>query len=121
MGDVIMLAIFIGGMAYVSDASGRAEVYVRPHPGADARTQVSTNRGMSPVWAHNGSELFYIDGDGWMTVAIYGADPTFTVSDRQRLFQAQGAYFGAGTYWRVFDVASDDERFLMIAFGGGGL
>lgn len=107
-------------IAYESDASGGSEVYVRPYPDADAQTQVSTNGGHAPVWAHNGREIFYVDDDQYMVVATYDTEPTFTVTARQRLFALGGSYYREADSWRAFDVASDDERFLMITLAGGG-
>ena len=47
-------------LAYASNESGTAQVYVRPFPDAgSARWQVSTAGGVSPVWSHSGKELFY--------------------------------------------------------------
>ena len=55
-------------LAYVSDESGQPEVYVRPFPDvATARWQVSASGGTLPVWAHNGRELFYVNGRQEMT------------------------------------------------------
>ena len=65
-------------LAYVSDASGQLDVFVRPFPlSARSRVQVSTNGGHDPVWAHNGRELFFVDGEDWMSVAAYTADSAF--------------------------------------------
>jgi hypothetical protein len=99
--------------------AGGQEVYVRPYPAADTRIQVSTNGGFGPVWAHERQELFYIDGDGWMSVAMYETDPDFVVTDRERLFDAETRFYGETRAWRMFDVAQDDERFLMILDAGG--
>ena len=106
-------------MAYVSDASGQAEVFVRPFPlVARSRVQVSTNGGVDPVWAHNGRELFFVGGDDWLSVAMYTAESTFLVQDRQRLFDT-GPYYWEGAGSIGFDVAKDDERFLMVILAGG--
>ena len=104
-------------MAYISDASGQFELFVRPFPSAQSRVQVSTNGGFSPVWSHNGRELFFIGGDNWMYVATYTADSTFVVESRERLFDA-APYYQQAFGWRRFDVTRDDNRFLMIRFGG---
>ena len=51
-------------MAYVSTETGRQEVFVRPFPEVEAgKWQVSTAGGTSPVWAHSGQELFFVNGD----------------------------------------------------------
>jgi len=46
-------------VAYMSDESGRNEVYVRPFPGPGSKFQISTDGGEGPAWAHNGHELLY--------------------------------------------------------------
>ncbi len=49
-------------LAYQSDESGRAEIYVRPFPRVnDWKLPVSTLGGTRPAWARNGRELFYLD------------------------------------------------------------
>jgi serine/threonine-protein kinase len=113
-------------MAYVSDISGRDEVYVRPFPSVeDDRWQVSSNGGLEPLWAHNGHELFYREPvrssmavhSGPMMVATYTTDPSFRIEGREPLFDA-GEYLiaqGDGVpYSRAYDVTSDDQRFVMI-------
>jgi serine/threonine protein kinase len=57
-------------LAYVSDESGRDEVYVRRFPDAGGRRAVSTDGGTSPVWNPDGSELFYRNGPRMMAVAV---------------------------------------------------
>ena len=45
-------------IAYQSDQSGRAEVYVRPYPNVNAgRWTVSTKGGTRPLWSRDGREL----------------------------------------------------------------
>jgi serine/threonine-protein kinase len=52
-------------LAYQSNESGRAEVYVRPFPDVEkARAQVSTEGGVEPRWSRNGRELFFVSGGG---------------------------------------------------------
>jgi Tol biopolymer transport system component len=49
-------------MAYLSDESGQAEVYVRPFPSGIGKWQVSNAGGQEPRWRRDGSELFYLQG-----------------------------------------------------------
>jgi serine/threonine-protein kinase len=100
-------------MAYTSNSSGRSEVFVRPFPMGSQQVQVSTNGGTGPVWAHNGREIFFVDGESWVASATYVAGETFQVERRERLFDART--YLRDTAWRSFDVSSDDTRFLMIA------
>jgi hypothetical protein len=46
-------------------------------------------------------------------VATFIEDPTFRVTSRESLFDAS-PYLSAGGPWRAYDVASDDQRFIMI-------
>ena len=101
-------------MAYVSDESGRTEVYVRPFPDAGAsRWQVSKNGGREPLWAHSGKELFYIGADGNMVAAQVTTEPTFGVDSEEILFSVGSAYFTDAVH-RYYDVSADDQRFIMV-------
>ena len=51
-------------LAYVSNESGRPEVYVQPYPGPGGKWQISTEGGTEPLWNSNGRELFYRSGNG---------------------------------------------------------
>jgi Tol biopolymer transport system component len=71
-------------VAYESNESGRAEVYVRPFvppgstPAAAGQWQVSTAGGISPAWRPDGKELFYLNPAGAMMAApitVTGATP----------------------------------------------
>src|SRR5262249_55160119 len=75
-------------VAYVSDESGRAEVYVRPFPGSGSRWAISKDGGDVPVWARNGRELFYRNADQMMAVEVT-SDPTFSASKPRVLFEAK--------------------------------
>jgi Tol biopolymer transport system component len=102
-------------LAYVSDESGTDEVYVRPWPDVESwEVRVSRNGGGEPLWSHGGRELFYREPvSGAMMVATFVEDPTFRVASRESLFDAS-PYLSAGGPWRAYDVASDDQRFIMI-------
>jgi eukaryotic-like serine/threonine-protein kinase len=47
-------------VAYESDESGRAEVYIQAFPSTGAKWQVSNNGGIQPRWRGDGRELFFI-------------------------------------------------------------
>jgi len=98
-------------LAYVSDESGREEVYVVPFPGSGGRWPISTDGGSEPVWARSGRELFYRSGDRMMAVAVT-TDATFGASKPRLLFEAEAPTDTAQTY----DVTPDGE-FVMIEPG----
>lgn len=98
-------------LAYVSEESGRAEVYVQPYPSLDARVPVSTAGGLEPVWARDGRTLFFRSAANVMAAVVTSASPLEFAAPkvlfRDTFTRTQG------TYHTHFDVASDG-RFLMI-------
>jgi eukaryotic-like serine/threonine-protein kinase len=102
-------------LAYQSDETGRMEVYVRPYPATGARVPISLHGGTEPVWAHSGRELFFRSGDSLMTAAV-ALSPAFVVTGRRLLFA--GA-FVSGDAYREYDVAPDDQHFVMLSGGAG--
>jgi eukaryotic-like serine/threonine-protein kinase len=98
-------------LAYVSDESGREEVYVVPFPGSGGRWPISTNGGSRPLWARNGRELFYRNGDRTMAVTV-SSDATFSATKPELLFEAKAVSY----LWLSYDVTPDGD-FLMIEPG----
>jgi tRNA A-37 threonylcarbamoyl transferase component Bud32 len=100
-------------MAYLSMESGRAEVYVRPSaPASSQRWQVSSDGGVSPVWARGGRELIYTDDTGRLMVAPVDASASvfrFGVPSPLpiRIHLPTVA-------WRSYDVSPDGLRFLVL-------
>jgi len=100
-------------LAYISDESGRYEVYVQHYPGPDAKYQISTQGGTEPMWNPNGKELFYRSGNKMMAAEV-ATHPSFAVGQARLLFEgtyatvAKRVSEGAG-----YDVSSDGLRFLM--------
>jgi len=98
-------------LAYISDESGRYEVYAQPYPGPGGKYQISTEGGTEPVWNPNGKELFYRSGDKMMAVDIT-TKPGFSVGKPRMLFQ--GAFVPTTATGPDYDVSPDGQRFLMI-------
>ena len=98
-------------LAYVSDESGRDEVYVRSFPGMAGRYQVSRDGGAEPVWSPRGGELFYRSGPLLLAAEIR-AGTSFEVARHTPLF-SDGSYVSDGTH-AVYDVTPDGSHFVMI-------
>jgi Tol biopolymer transport system component len=98
---------------YQSDELGRDEIYVRSFPDHQVFESVSTNGGSMPLWSHDGEEIFFLDPDGFMTAAGVTTDPEFRIIDRKRLFQLPEDIL-TDEWYTLYELASDDERFLMI-------
>ncbi len=73
-----------GWVAYQSDETGRAEVYVCPSPGPGRKLKISSEGGTHPLWARDGRQLFYLNGDAIMAVTIE-TSPTFSPGRDPRL------------------------------------
>ena len=103
-------------VAYVSNQSGKNEVYVRPfdeaNPGSPAAGgvhQVSQDGGHNPHWSGDGKELFYLAPDGYfMSVNVTAAGGMFQSGAPQRLFKSPARSEG-------WDVSADGKRFLIAA------
>jgi Tol biopolymer transport system component len=98
-------------VAYVSDESGREEIYVRPYPGPGGRWPISTDGGTEPLWNPRGRELFYRKGNKLMAVDI-AFQPTPVAGTPRLLFT--GDFLPASTPVPNYDVAGDGRRFLMV-------
>jgi serine/threonine-protein kinase len=108
-----------GWLAYTSDESGRAEVYVRPFPQRGGRWQVSTDGGAEPVWAHSGRELIYRSAADELVSVEVRTNPTFSVGTRRVLFDVADYEADGGTGHVAYDVAPDDQSFVFIRQEGG--
>ena len=93
-------------MAYVTDESGRLEVYVQAFPSGRAKQQVSTGGGHAPLWNPSGGELFYRNGHKVMVVDVH-TNGELVLSKPRILFEKLSVLGG-------YDVTRDGERFVMI-------
>ncbi|HEV2118456.1 MAG TPA: protein kinase [Terriglobales bacterium] len=99
-------------IAYTSDESGSFEVYVQPFPGPGGKWQISGDGGDTPVWAHNGRELFFVSSDKLMSVSVT-THPGFGASTPRMVAHVPPALairLGNNRY----DVSPDGERFLFV-------
>jgi len=102
-------------MAYLSDESGKQELYVQSFPTLGSKYQVSASGAGSnllPLWVRGGRELIYLGGDG---VTFMAADvqtsPTFKAGAPHKLFKLRGD-------WQWADVSRDGQRVLVILPAG---
>ena len=109
-------------LAYVSNETGRREVFVRPFPDVESgKWQVSSGGGVSPVWAHSGRELFFVSGAGQLVSQAVSGGAAFRRGEQRTLFNVQGfsSLQGDADNYRGFDVSPDDQRFLMVRSSSG--
>jgi Tol biopolymer transport system component/predicted Ser/Thr protein kinase len=98
-----------GWLAYVSNESGRQEVYVQSFPGPGRKWPISNEGGREPLWARNGTELFYRVGDKMLAVDVT-TSPSFSAGKPKVLFEGRYRRGGRAAY----DIAPDGQRFLMV-------
>ena len=79
-------------VAYASNESGIFEVYVRSFPEPTGQLQVSEGGGTDPVWAPDGSSVYYLDGGAvWRAELGDGG-----VRERRMLFEGSWANLPGG-------------------------
>jgi len=104
-------------LSYRSTRSGRPEIWVRAVAGS-APVRVSQNGGREPLWSRDGRELYYLEGNKLVALAVKpGQEFSFgapTILFDQPYFHGFG---GPGSAileaLRSYDVAKDG-RFIMI-------
>lgn len=57
-------------VAYVSDESGRQEIYPRAFPGGQTQVRVSVNGGDVPRWSRDGRQLFFYNSGKMMAATV---------------------------------------------------
>jgi eukaryotic-like serine/threonine-protein kinase len=88
-------------VAYSSNVSGRAEVYVRPFEGAAQAIRISRDGGVMPRWSADGKEIFFFGPAGRVMSVTFDEGAGVP----RMLFQAPNAV--------SFETGPDRERFLM--------
>jgi hypothetical protein len=114
-------------LAFVSNETGRYDVYVQPFPGPGPKRLVSDDVGdpqRRPRWSADGRELFYFLGNRLMSVSVasspglvigaprtaiaVAARPDLVVNSSGTVFDVKGRL--------AYDVAPDGRRFLVSRF-----
>ena len=95
-------------LAYSSNESGAAEVYVRAFPDQGGRWQISNGGGTRPRWSRDGHELIFQSGPGFMTAGYAVKGETF-VAEKPRAWIA-----GQVSALTDYDVTPDGKRVVAI-------
>ncbi len=101
-------------LAFVSNESGRPEVYVRDFPALGGRTLVSTDGGVLPAWSRNGRELFYLERNRMMAATVT-SEGAFAATKPRPLFESKIPPPPDGGY-QGYDVTPDGD-FLFVEPG----
>jgi serine/threonine-protein kinase len=103
-------------LAYVSDETGRAEVFLRPFPETDsAKHQVSTAGGVAPLWSRDGRELFFVNANREMMVVPVAPGATLRLGAPRVLFRVDDDLYlmQPREYYTPYDISPDGRRFIM--------
>jgi eukaryotic-like serine/threonine-protein kinase len=100
--------------AYVSDETGRSEVYVRSFPDAGSKLKISQEGGIEPVWTRGGREIVFRERQRFLA-ADFRPGPTPSAAAPRFLFTAR-VDSGSGRIdtWRTYDAARSGEEFVAI-------
>jgi len=99
-------------VAYVSNESGRSEVYVQEIPEPRSKWQVSTAGGIEPHWRSDGREIFYVAPDSRLMSVPVDAGQTFSAGAPVALFTARLQPALVRSRYRP---SPDGQRFLTLA------
>jgi Tol biopolymer transport system component len=94
-------------IVYVSDETGKYQVYARPFPGPGGRVPISIEAGVSPRWSGNGREVLYLDPANSQLMAV---DIEAGSSSPLRPGQPHALFRQASGDW---DVTADGKRLLV--------
>jgi serine/threonine-protein kinase len=108
-----------GYVAYQSDQEGEHRVYVQTFPVPSGRRSVSPGAGREPLWAPDGSSIYYRDG-----TTFYAVDVTlepFSVGAPRVLFEYPRYFGGLNALWPLhrWDVHPDGTRFVLTEVRDG--
>ena len=94
-------------LAYQSNESGAAEIFVRPFPALDSgRWPVSTGGGTRPLWSRDGKEIFYLDASGFLTaVAVERREDALSIGRPEVVIRK--AYVDRASRVGRYDVSPD--------------
>jgi serine/threonine-protein kinase len=92
--------------SYVSNESGKNEVYVSAFPQHEGKWQISNGGGTGAIWSRDGKELFYLNGTSLMVVDVRTAT-AFDYTVPRKLCDVPANV-------TIQDISLDGKQFLVI-------
>jgi len=99
-------------VAYQSNESGRAEIYVQSFPVASGKWQVSSSGGSDASWRADGKELYYRSAEQKLMAVDIPAVESFKAGIPRPLFASR---VQPGTARNKYLASADGKRFLLVA------
>ena len=98
-------------IAYLSDESGRVEVFLQRYPTTSEKWSISSGGGLAPLWRADGKEIFYTSLDKIMSVDIKLGSKVETSLPRE-LFRSTISH---SVLSYPYAVSPDGQRFLVAS------
>jgi dipeptidyl aminopeptidase/acylaminoacyl peptidase len=102
-------------VAYTANESGRDEIYVQSFPVPGRKRQVSNAGGAMPRWRADGTELFYLAGNQFLTAVPIVDRGSLAFGRATPLFRTRLVVEGSESQGipARYDVTPDGQRFLV--------
>jgi len=100
-------------IAYISNESGRNEIYVRPFPGPGGKWQISNGAADDPTWSSKKGEFFFALASGAIMRMLYTVEGESFRAEKPELWAAGPFAARPRTPSRDFDLHPDGKRFAM--------
>jgi Tol biopolymer transport system component len=98
-------------LAYVSNETGRDEIFIRRVGEGAGRKQLSSEGGIAPVWAPNSRDIYFLKGEQLATVSVDGdGSPT----GRDRVLFTVPSYQGLRVEGPEYDIMPDGQHFVFL-------
>jgi serine/threonine protein kinase/Tol biopolymer transport system component len=97
-------------LAYLSNETGRHEVYVQPFPPTGSKWQISNGGARQPLWSHDGKELFFVSDARKLYAVDIRSGSGFDFGIPRLLFELRANVFNARN---SYVPSRDGQRFLV--------
>lgn len=102
-------------IAYVSNETGKYQVYVQPFPKGGSKWQISLDEGYEPHWSSDGKTLYYRSPDRILAVPIE-TSPTLSVGKSRIIITGYNPMnLDSGI---TYDLSSDGKHFIVTRAAG---
>src|SRR5262249_32654132 len=98
-------------LAYVSNETGRDEIFIRPVSESGGRKQLSSEGGAAPVWAPNSRDIYFLKGEQLATVSV---DADGNPTGRDRVLFTVPTYQGLRIEGPEYDIMPDGQHFVFL-------
>jgi len=103
-------------LAYVSNVTGREEIWVRSYPNPGPPIRISANGGAEPIWGVEDGEILFYQGYKMMAATVE-TEPEFRLEGVEMLFEEN--YYHNRTTDGSYDIGLDGRFLFSKPIGDG--